>query len=167
MPGAPRAYRGGVHEGVDFYESDSCTVIGWRTEVLAAQAGTVVRADWAYQDLTGDTLAELFERVERGESEDPAVKDAFRGRQVWIEHGDGVVTRYAHLSGIADGISIGAGVEQGAIIGYVGESGTPESLTAPATQVHLHFEIRTGDYYLGQGLSAGEVRQLYWQAFSP
>lgn len=167
MPGAPRAYRQGVHEGVDFYESDSCTAIGWGTEVLAARAGTVVRADWAYQDLSGDTLAQLFDRVEGGESEDPAVKDAFRGRQVWIEHGDGVVTRYAHLSGVADGISIGAKVGQGAIIGYVGESGTPESLTAPGTQVHLHFEIRTGDSYLGQGLSPGEVRQLYWQAFSP
>jgi murein DD-endopeptidase MepM/ murein hydrolase activator NlpD len=167
MPNAPREYRQGVHEGVDFYGWDSCTVIGLESDVLAVQEGIVIRADWAYEELTGDTLAELFERVERGEGDAAAVKDIFRGRQVWIDHGGGIVTRYAHLSGIADGVSIGAEVEQGETIGYVGESGTPESLTAPGTQVHLHFEIRAGGSYLGWGLSPGEVRDLYRQAFSP
>jgi murein DD-endopeptidase MepM/ murein hydrolase activator NlpD len=167
MPGAPRDYRRGVHEGVDFYGSDNCTPIGPDTEVLAARAGTVIRADWAYEELTAETLAELFERVERGEGDAPAVKDAFRGRQVWIDHGEGIVTRYAHLGGIAAGVSIGVEVEQGAVIGYVGDSGTPESVTAPGTEIHLHFEIRAGDACLGEGLGADEVRGLYLQAFSP
>lgn len=167
MPNAPREYRQGVHEGVDFYGWNSCAVIGLGTEVLTVEDGTVIRADWAYEELTGDTLAQLNERVGRGEGDDAAVKDVFRGRQVWIDHGGGVVTRYAHLSGIADGVSIGAEVEQGAIIGYVGESGTPESLTAPGTEVHLHFEIRVGGSYLGRGLGPAEVRDLYGQAFSP
>lgn len=167
MPGAPREYRQGTHEGVDFYESDNCTSIGFDTEVLAVKAGTVVRADLAYQELTEETLAELYERIEGGEGDAEPVKDAFRGRQVWIDHGEGVVTRYAHLSGIADGIGIGVEVEQGALIGYVGDSGTPESVTAPGTEIHLHFEIRRGEAYLGEGLGADEVRRLYAQVFSP
>ena len=31
---------------------------------------------------------------------DPDVLDSFRGRQVWVDHGHGIVTRYAHLSAI-------------------------------------------------------------------
>jgi murein DD-endopeptidase MepM/ murein hydrolase activator NlpD len=165
MPGAPREYRNGIHEGVDFYDADNCVVIGLETEVLAAKAGTVVRADLAYRDLTAAELAELEELVERGGSTSE-VEDAYRGRQVWIDHGGGIVTRYAHLGGIAEGIAIGTRVAQGDVIGYVGDSGTPESVTEPDTQVHLHFEIRTGDGYLGQGLDANEVRALYERAFS-
>ncbi len=166
LPGAPREYRRGMHEGVDFYGSENCASVGRDTEVLAAKAGTVIRADWAYQELTAETLAELMERVEREGGSSPDVTDAFRGRQVWIDHGGGVVTRYAHLNGVADGVVVGSEVEQGAPIAYVGESGTPESVTAPGTQVHLHFEIRIGDDFLGRGLEPAPVRALYEQAFA-
>lgn len=167
MPGAPREYRQGIHEGVDFYDSDNCVSIGLDTEVLAAKAGTVVRADLAYEELTAEELAELEARIERGEGNDPDVLDAFRGRQVWVDQGNGIVARYAHLNGIAEGIDEGDRVRQGEVIGYVGESGAPESITNPGTQVHLHFETRVGDTYLGQGLDPDEVRRLYQQVFSP
>jgi hypothetical protein len=32
---------------------------------------------------------------------------------------------------------------------------------------HLHFEIRVGEGYLGQGLSVEETRRLWEVAFSP
>ena len=126
----------------------------------------MIRADWDYEELTAERLAELEARIEAGDAADQDVEDAFRGRQVWIDHGDGTVTRYAHLGGIADGIDVGVEGGQGALIGYVGDSGTPESVTDPDTEVHLHFEIRVGDHYLGQGLRPDEVRRLYEQAFS-
>ena len=167
MPGAPRQYRQGVHEGVDFYDSDNCALIGLGTEVLAAKEGTVVRADWDYRDLTPGTLIELVAQVARGEGSSREVMDALRGQQVWVHHGGRVVTRYGHLSGIADGLAVGARVEQGALIGHVGDSGTPESVIDPGTQVHLHFEIRVGDGFLGQGRESAEVRTLYEEAFTP
>ena len=166
MPGAPRDYRLAIHEGIDFYDSDNCIGIGLQTEVVAAQAGVVVRADWTYQELTSQTLAEFKALVEETAGQSPTATDAFRGRQVWIEHQDGTVTRYAHLAGIAESIVLGVIVNQGDLVGSVGDSGTPESVTDPGLQVHLHFEIRVGEGYLGQGLSSDGVRGLYLQAFS-
>lgn len=167
MPGAPRPYRQGIHEGVDFYDSDNCTAIGLGTEVLAVKDGKIVRADYDYEELTQAGLDEIDARIEaQGECDEEAL-DRFRGRQVWIDHGAGVITRYAHLSRVADGLSVGMSVKRGEVIGYVGNSGTPESLVDPDAEMHLHFEIRVGDGYLGQGLAPEEVRALYEEAFGP
>jgi len=166
MPGALREYRNGIHEGVDFYDIDNCTSIGIDTEVVAAKAGTVVRADLDYEDITPEEVAQLEqEALANGSSE--AIEDRFRGRQVWVDHGAGIVTRYAHLNGIADDIVVGSAVSQGELIGYVGDSGTPESVTAPGSEAHLHFEIRIDSGYLGQSLTAEAVRGVYIVAFEP
>ena len=167
MPNAAREYRNGIHQGVDFYGVDNCVSIVGGTPVRAVKAGRVIRATLDYHDLTWDELETLNERLAQGEANDPDILDTFRGRQVWVDHGGGLVTRYAHLDSIASGIAVGVTVEAGQELGYVGESGTPESLTAPGTENHLHFEIWVGDHYLGQGLPPEEVRALYEKAFSP
>ena len=167
MPNASRDYRGGIHEGVDFYGYDNCTHIAQGTPVMAAKDGVVVRADWAYHSLTQPELAAANAKIAAGHANDPDVLDLFRGRQVWVDHGHGILTRYAHLSGIADGVQVGAKVAQGQVIAYVGDSGTPESLSAPGTEEHLHFELRAGDSYLGKGLPPDTVRALYENLFVP
>jgi murein DD-endopeptidase MepM/ murein hydrolase activator NlpD len=55
------------------------------------------------------------------------------GRLVEINHGQGLSTRYGHLSGYA--VTAGQHVRRGQIIGYVGHSGR-------ATGCHLHYEVR-------------------------
>jgi murein DD-endopeptidase MepM/ murein hydrolase activator NlpD len=167
MPNALREYRSGVHEGVDFYDLDNCTKIEAGTAVLAAKDGVVVRADLEYHDLTPEELEAANVRIANGEAEAFEVVDLFRGRQVWIDHGNGVVTRYAHLSGIADGVREGARVAQGQTVAYVGDSGTPESLSNPGSETHLHWEVRVGDSYLGKDLPEDEVRALYLGLFQP
>lgn len=162
MPNAPRPYRNGTHEGIDMYDSDNCTLIGRGTEVVAAKAGTVIRADIAFAELTAGELERL-----QADPNTPEALDRFRGRQVWVDHGNGVVTRYAHLDGVASGISEGITVTAGQVIAFVGESGTPESVTAPGTDHHLHFELRLGDSYVGQGLTPAEVRRSYQTVFKP
>jgi murein DD-endopeptidase MepM/ murein hydrolase activator NlpD len=162
MPNAPRAYRNGTHEGIDFYGVDNCVAIGLGTRVMAAKAGTIIRIDHAYADLTDATLNALFL--------DPtsvASFDAFRGRQVWIDHGDGIVTRYCHLSGVVGELQVGDTVAQGTTIAYVGESGTPGSVQAPGTEYHLHWEVRVGGSYLGAGEGAAQVRAEYLSIFEP
>jgi murein DD-endopeptidase MepM/ murein hydrolase activator NlpD len=57
------------------------------------------------------------------------------GRLVRIQHGNGIETRYAHLSRYGSGVRAGVRVRQGQVIGYVGSSGL-------ATAAHLHYEFR-------------------------
>ena len=166
MPNAPRDYRSGTHEGVDFYQVDNCTPIGKGTPVRAAKDGTVVRADHDYHDLTQAQLDSLDQRIAAGDKS-ADILDAFRGRQVWVDHGNGIVTRYCHLSAIPAAVQVGTKVAQGEVIAAVGDSGTPESISDPTAEMHLHFELRAGDSYLGKGLPPDEVRQLYVNLFSP
>jgi murein DD-endopeptidase MepM/ murein hydrolase activator NlpD len=55
------------------------------------------------------------------------------GRMVEIDHGNGLSTRYAHLSSIA--VAPGQTVAAGAVVGRVGSTGR-------STGVHLHYETR-------------------------
>jgi murein DD-endopeptidase MepM/ murein hydrolase activator NlpD len=58
------------------------------------------------------------------------------GNAIEITHGNGILTRYAHLSRI--GVKIGQLVEAGTKIGGLGSSGR-------STGPHLHFEVRIND----------------------
>ena len=162
LPGSPRTYRNdGIHEGIDFYQWASCTTVDYATEVLAAKAGLVIRADVDYVDITPADWDRFIAAGWEGEE----ILDELRGRQVYIDHGRGIVTRYAHLSAIAVGVAAGITVEQGQVIGYAGESGQQEVYANPGTDIHLHFEIRVGDGWLGEGESPEAARSLYLQAF--
>jgi len=77
--------------------------------ILAADSGTVIVAGWP--DNYG------------------------YGNRVIIDHGNGFVTLYAHLSGFS--VSAGQTVTRGNVIGNMG-------CTGRCTGTHLHFEIRSG-----------------------
>ena len=151
MPGAARDYRAGIHEGVDFAAPSG-------TPVVAAAGGKVLRADTSFLDWTREQQdIALYEALTLGYTP-AATLDRIRGRQVWIDHGKGVVTRYAHLSAV-EPLSVGQIVEAGTPIGAVGSSGYPQG--GP----HLHFEVRIGDDYYGDGLSGDALTRAVWRLF--
>jgi murein DD-endopeptidase MepM/ murein hydrolase activator NlpD len=55
------------------------------------------------------------------------------GREIIINHGNGIETLYGHLSGFA--VTAGQQVNRGEVIGYVG-------MTGRSTGPHLHYEVR-------------------------
>ena len=76
------------------------------TPILAAGNGVVIKAEW----------------------------DSGYGRRVEIQHANGYVTTYNHMSGFGRGIVDGAHVTQGQVVGYLGQTGL-------ATGPHLHYEV--------------------------
>lgn len=56
------------------------------------------------------------------------------GLMIEVDHSGGIRTRYAHLSGVAEGIAPGRAVAQGDHIGAVGATGL-------ASGAHLHYEF--------------------------
>jgi murein DD-endopeptidase MepM/ murein hydrolase activator NlpD len=75
------------------------------TSIVSAGAGTVVKAGW----------------------------NGGYGRMVEIDHGQGLTTRYAHMSKIL--VTKGQNVDTGDIVGEVGSTGR-------STGPHLHYEVR-------------------------
>jgi murein DD-endopeptidase MepM/ murein hydrolase activator NlpD len=77
--------------------------------ILAADAGTVAVSGW--------------------------VDNSGYGNRVVIDHGNGFVTLYAHMSVVR--VKVGQTVNKGDVIGDMGSTGR-------STGVHLHFEVRQG-----------------------
>ncbi|WP_262273316.1 M23 family metallopeptidase [Microvirga yunnanensis] len=76
------------------------------TPILAAGNGTIRFADW---------------------------KSGY-GRHIEIQHANGYVTTYSHMSGFAKNMASGTRVRQGQVIGYLGSTGL-------STGPHLHYEV--------------------------
>jgi len=86
-----------------------------------------------FSDTGGDVLAAgdgvIKERVTRSDF----------GNMIVIDHGNGVFTRYAHLASFGSGVTQGASVTTGQVLGPIGNTGA-------SSIVHLHYEILTGEW---------------------
>lgn len=78
--------------------------------------------------------------------------DSGQGNYVYIQHNNGYVSRYMHLSAFASGLAVGQVKARGALIGYVGSTGN-------STGNHLHFEMRQngGVVNLGSAYTCGQT----------
>ncbi|MGL5136876.1 MAG: M23 family metallopeptidase, partial [Beijerinckiaceae bacterium] len=83
------------------------------TPIMAAGNGVVIKAGW----------------------------DSGYGKRIEIQHANGYVTTYSHMSGFARSIQPGSRVRQGAVIGYLGNTGL-------STGPHLHYEVIANDRYV-------------------
>jgi len=83
------------------------------TPIFAAGNGTIISAGW----------------------------DSGYGRRIEIQHANGYVTTYNHMSGFARGAVEGARIRQGQVIGYLGQTGL-------ATGPHLHYEVLVNGHFV-------------------
>jgi murein DD-endopeptidase MepM/ murein hydrolase activator NlpD len=83
------------------------------TPILAAGNGTVIKAQW----------------------------DSGYGRRVEIQHANGYITTYNHMSGFARGVSEGVRVKQGQVVGFLGSTGL-------STGPHLHYEVMVNGHFV-------------------
>jgi murein DD-endopeptidase MepM/ murein hydrolase activator NlpD len=83
------------------------------TPIFAAGNGTVVKAGWV----------------------------SGYGRRVEVQHVNGYVTTYNHMSGFGRGITEGTRVRQGQVVGFLGSSGL-------STGPHLHYEVMVNGHYV-------------------
>lgn len=101
------------HKGIDFI-TRGATGNTYGKEIRAAADGVVYSAEYHYS----------------------------WGNNVYINHGNGVYTRYAHCSRMI--VSPGQTVKQGQVIAYVGNTGNVyprPSASNPHAGAHLHFEV--------------------------
>jgi murein DD-endopeptidase MepM/ murein hydrolase activator NlpD len=83
------------------------------TPILAAGNGTVIKAQW----------------------------DSGYGRRVEIQHANGYITTYNHMSGFARGVTEGGRVKQGQTVGFLGSTGL-------STGPHLHYEVMVNGHFV-------------------
>jgi murein DD-endopeptidase MepM/ murein hydrolase activator NlpD len=106
---------GRITQGYRFYHKAYDVANKGGGSILAADSGTVVASSW-----------------------DPSGY----GNKVVIDHGNGYVTLYGHLSILQ--VHVGQRVNRGDVIGQMGNTGR-------STGTHLHFEIRQGGVLLNPG----------------
>ena len=157
LPSAPREYRKGVSQGFVFTGVDAGISVIYGMPVVAASDGEIVKLDVNFKEMTQPEYNKLLEGIKNGASENDLTK--LRGRQIWIKHSDGTITRYCHLSKINESISFAAPIKRGQVIGFVGNSGTLEGIRGSRGNARLLFEVWSSDgHFFGENLKPAEVR---------
>lgn len=162
LPGAPRKYRNGVHKGLDISYKEGIlglsTKVDKDTKILSAREGIVIRVDSNYIPMTEKD----FKEISAYNQTHPVtyVEKDFGGRQIWIDHQNGVITTYNHLSYIIPGLKIGSKVQKGEVIAYAGNSGLMGEAKSNNENVHLHFEVWVEGEFLGKDLNASQMKRL-------
>ena len=162
-PGARRIYRHGFHKGIDFFVYGKTAVKP--NYAYSAAAGKIVRLDKNYQNLTPGKRQQILAECSKNLESSAYSEDLLRGCQVWINHGNGIVTKYAHLNNVNPALKLGQYITANEMVGQIGSSGTSEGTSKVKTHEHLHFEIWVKDEYLGYGLTESETIALYQRLF--
>jgi murein DD-endopeptidase MepM/ murein hydrolase activator NlpD len=167
LPGAPRAYRHGVHEGLDWYTYGTGKVIDKNTPVFSLGKGVVVRADTNYKEMNTLARNRLLTTGSKNDGQTHAyILDKLRGRSVWVQFANGVMARYCHLDQIAKDIKVGTHVNSGDLIGYVGNSGTSDGAIGNNKGLHLHLDIMIYGNWIWGKYSISERRMILENVFN-
>ena len=161
LPGAPRAYRNGHHEGIDWYDYTTDVVIDTSTPILAQGEGEVIRADHDFEDYPSHEVRDQDLELAAESGFTPEyILDRLRGQQVWIQYERGVMIRFAHLDQIPEDLKVGDPVDSETVIGYVGNSGTSGALEGDGSGLHLHQDLLVYDTLFYEPFSLEETKEI-------
>lgn len=166
LPNAPRTYRSGTHQGVDF----RCFARGH--PAVAALDGRAVLVVGNYEDPDSDKRDLLLDVAAQLDATPPYTLLTLYGNYVVIDHGvipdvGHVVTVYAHLESVDPDIRVGEAIQAGQRVGEIGNRGTHAAANGDFyTDPHLHWELHIDNQYLGAGLTAAETRFVYTTLFA-
>jgi hypothetical protein len=123
----------------------------WTGTTRPSHSPSRYAVDWNRPDDIGDAVVSAAAGIVT-----TAVPDGTRGygRYVVVDHGNGESSLYGHLSTVT--VGVGQMVDQGALLGTVGETGN-------ATGPHLHFEQRLNGkdlapYFHGAAFAFGSTQ---------
>lgn len=168
LPGAPRPYRNGVHEGIDWYGGETTGMkITDKTPVYSMADGIVVRADHDYKEMSPSERQRLLALGVKNNGQTPAyILDKLRGRSVWVQYDRGVMARYVHLSSISENVKVGQRIKAGEIVGLVGNSGTSYGAEGNNMGLHLHLDIFVYGDWFWENYSMQERREILEKVFN-
>lgn len=167
LPGAKRAYRNGVHEGMDWYGFSTGVPINRNTEIFAMAKGVVVRADHEYNRYSSREERNRDLEVAADAGVTPVyILDRLRGRQVWVQYDNGLQARFAHLDRISADLQVGDVVNAHTLIGYVGNSGTSGDVKGDDTELHLHLDLLYRGELFWKGLTEKEIVKVLKVVFA-
>ena len=165
MPNAPRAYRSGTHQGVDF----ACPR---GHPVVAALDGRVLVAVGDFEDPSLRSHNDVLAIAESLDATPPYTLVMLYGNYVVVDHGiidsvGHVVSIYAHLDALDPAVRIARQVSAGVPLGRIGNTGTTSAARGRTDEnVHLHWELHVNGQYLGAGLSESDTRSVYAALFA-
>ena len=107
---------------------------GWRRHPILGYAKMHTGTDWANKVGTPILAAGNGTVIKSGWT-------SGYGNHVEIEHLNGYITTYSHMSAYGRGVDVGAKVRQGQIVGYLGSTGL-------STGPHLHYEVIVNDNFV-------------------
>lgn len=164
LPNAPRGYRGGVHQGVDFFSRTDGSAVPCGSPVVSVCDGEVLRADhdWPVMSATEYEAVTAALRA----APDEAKLDRLRARQVRVKCADGTEVRYAHLDTVDRSLIPGCLIGRRDPVGTVGNTGTLEGSSGGPGTCHLHFEAwEDPGRFWGQGEPVPRARRRYAERF--
>ena len=161
--GAPRAYRSGTHNGLDF----NCGTTDH--DIVAAADGEVLFVISDYNDATPENRDAVLANSALAVDTPFWTLAMLYGNFVVVAHplpdsGDQIVSIYAHLSEVDEEIVTGRVVTQGTRLGRVGNTGTSasaEGISDNHVSVHLHWELHVNDRAIGYLQDPVDTEPLY------
>ena len=143
-----------LYYGIDQVEQK----IKMNTPVYAIKSGEIVRVDHDYSPMT---LADHSDITQYNQTHPVTYVDKdFGGRQIWIDHKNGVMSSYNHLSSISPNVKLGGRIAKGELLGTAGNSGLLAEAKSTKEQIHLHLEIWIDGEFLGNDLKPYQSKRF-------